>query len=173
MREPRPLSRKKREFLAGCCLLALYYFFFFRAPTEGEMIAKFHQRKAEFEQIRLMLEQDKNVETIGPSWVEAKSSVEKDYVDSHKLPLSISESRIALYRSRLKNLGFSRVNAYKGRIQLEEFGGGFTDTSWGIGYIWSAQPPTPLVESAYSSRPQKDYWHYSRLEGNWYLYHRR
>lgn len=66
MRERKPLSGKERAFLAGCCLLALCYFFFFRAPSEAEMIAKFQQRRAEFEQIRLMLQQDQNIDEIFP-----------------------------------------------------------------------------------------------------------
>lgn len=162
---PKPLPRKERAFLIWGSLLALFYFFYWRAPSEGEMIAKFQGRKAEFEQIRLMLGQDKDVETIGWNWVNGK--------DYGHLPHNISESRIALYRSRLKSLGFDRVDSYDGQVQLEQFGGGFTDTTWGIGYIWSAKPPSPLVESAYSSRPNRDHWQYSRLQGNWYLYHRR
>ena len=142
------------------------------------MIAKFHQRKAEFEQIRLMLKQDKNVQTIGGDWVTAKygdkNGKQPEGVELHELPLNISQNRIALYRSRLRKLGFSRVDSsYKGPVQLEEFGGGFTDTSWGIGYMWSAKPLTPLVKSAYSERPDKDHWHFSHIEGNWYMYHRR
>ena len=164
-------SRLKIFGLAVVSCVAVHYLFF-RAPSETQMLAKFHQRKAEFEQIRLMLEQDKNVETIGSDWVTAKNSFGKDGV-GHQLPLNISQSRIALYRSRLGKLGFDRVDSRKGRIYMEEFGGGFTDTSWGIGYICSAKPLTPLVKSAYSKRPTKDHWQFSRIEGNWYMYHRR
>jgi hypothetical protein len=152
-------------------LLALCYFCFFRAPSEAEMIAKFQQRRTEFEQIRLMLQQDQNqdqnIDEIFPTFVRAK------WGDQGELPLNVSEARLALYRSRLSALGFSSVRRYEGKIQLGQFAGGFADTTWSIGYIWSAQPLTPLVESAYSSRPQRDHRHYSRLGGNWYLYHRR
>jgi len=117
-------------------LIAVHYIFF-RATSESQMIAKFHQRKAEFEQIRLMLKQDKNVQTIGDDWVTAKygdkNGEQPEGVDLHELPLNVSPNRIALYRSRLRKLGFSRVDSYEGRVQLEQFGGGFTDTTWGIG----------------------------------------
>lgn len=167
MKERKPLSRWMRVFLITGSLLALRYYFF-RAPSEGEMIAKFHERRAEFEQIRLMLQQDKNVETIGPNWVRPRWENDAD------LPLNISASRIALYRSRLKSLGFDRVDSYDGKVQLCQFGGGFTDTTWYIGYVWSANPLTPLVKSAYYSKPGRDnHCYYSRLEGNWYMYYRR
>ena len=163
----------------GLFVLALFavHYLFFRAPSEAQMIAKFHQRKAEFKQIRLMLGQDRNVETIGSDWVRAKygdkNGNQPEGVDLHELPLNISPQRIALYRERLRALGFSRVDSYNGGVQLPEFGGGFTDTTWGIGYMWSAKPLNPLVKSAYSQMPKRDHWHYSYIEGNWYLYHRR
>ncbi len=174
-------SKLKIFGLAILGLVAVHYIFF-RAPSEAQMIAKFHQRKAEFEQIRLMLKQDKNVGTIGNNWIEAQLGPDKiqspknkkqGIVTLHRLPLNLSASRIALYRSRLRKLGFSRVDAHDGRVQLEQFGGGFTDTTWGIGYMWSAKPLTPLVKSAYWERPNKDDRHFSHIEGNWYMYHRR
>lgn len=119
-------------------LVAVHYIFF-HAPSEAQMIAKFHKHKVGFEQIRLMLKQDKNVETIGVDWVRAKygdkNGEQLEGVDLHELPLNVSANRIALYRSRLRELGSSRVDSYKGRVQLAEFGGGFTDTTWAIGYI--------------------------------------
>jgi hypothetical protein len=152
--------------------VAIHYLFF-RAPSEVQMLNKFHQHKAEFEQIRLMLEHDRNVQTIGWDWVTPKESVEKDYVESHTLPLNISKSRIGLYRSRLKKLGFDRVDSKNGCVFMAEFAGGFGGHTWAIGYIWSAKPLKPLVKSAYAVMPMKDHWRYSHIEGNWYMFHRR
>ncbi|RYF45656.1 MAG: hypothetical protein EOO38_15630 [Cytophagaceae bacterium] len=157
-------------------LFAIHYLFF-RAPSEAQMLAMFHQRKAQFEQIRLMIKQDRNVEAINEKWVTGrygdKNGNQPEGVDLHELPINISPKRIALYRARLKALGFSGVNARHGRVQLVEFSGGFTDTSWGIGYVWSAKPLTPLVKSAYYQMPGQNHWHYSRIEGNWYMFHMR
>lgn len=159
------------------CLVAVHYVFFC-APSQTQMLAKFHQHKAQFEQIRLMLNQDRNVATIGYDWVTAKygdhNGNQPEGVELRELPLNISQSRIDLYRARLKAIGFSRVDSSgNGAVQLEEFGGGFTDTSWGIGYVYSLKPLTPLVKSAYSQRPGRDQRHYSRIEGHWYRYQRR
>lgn len=119
------------------------------------------------------MQQDKNVQMISDDWVEAKYSEEKDGVEMHELPLNVSQKRIELYRSRLHQLGFARINSYQGRIHMAEFGGGFTDTTWSIGYIWSATPLSPIVQSAYEQQPNRDEWHISPIEGNCYLYHRR
>ncbi len=148
---------------------------FFRAPSESQMIAKFHAHKAEFEQLRLMMAQDKNVHDIGPDWVTAQWSNKPDGIGSSELPLNISNARLARYRALLKQLGMTTVvvDQEQKRIRLELFGGGFTDTSWGIGYAWSKTPPNPLVKSAYNQMPGESGICFSRIEGDWYIYHRR
>jgi hypothetical protein len=152
----------------------MVYFLFFRAPSEARMLNKFHQHKAEFEEIRLMLAQDKCIATIGPDWVQAKYAPSKNSINWHEMPLTVSAGRIEPYRSRLRELGLSRVDcSLDGSIHLAQLGGGFTDTTWSIGYYWSAKPPRPLVNSAYAQRPPRDKWDFSRIEGNWYLYQRR
>ena len=168
---------KLKIFASVVLIVVAVHYIFFRAPSEAQMLTKFHQHKAEFEQIRLMLKHDKNVETIGNDWVTAKygdkDGNQPDGVDLHELPLNITQSRIKLYRLRLKKLGFSRVDSNDGTVHFGEFGGGFADTTWGIGYIWSAKPLTPLVKSAYYARPARDHWVFSHIEGNWYMYQRR
>lgn len=160
---------KFQTFLLLCFGLFAIRWLFFRVPSETEMIAKFRERKAEFEQIQAMLQQDKFIFVIGPDWVEAQWDEKK----SRYFPLDISAERLNLYRSRLKKLGFSGVVSRNGQIRLHQFGGGFTDTSWSIGYSWSSKTPTPLVKSAYYEMPGRDKMHFSRLEGHWYIYHRR
>ncbi|MBV9865633.1 MAG: hypothetical protein JO316_09805 [Abitibacteriaceae bacterium] len=133
------------------------------------MISKFRQQKSQFEQIRLMLQQDKNVVTVGNDWVETR------WLGYGELTRNtVSAERLALYRARLRQLGFSRVDRVGiEQVQLELFGGGFADTTWGIGYVWSDAPPQPLVTSAYNSMPMREHRNYSPLEGHWYIYHRR
>ena len=130
------------------------------------MIAHFRAHRAEFEQLHLMLAQDKNVHVIGPDWVDAQ------WGDKSALPLNVSDARLARYRALLKQLGMITVvvDAERQRVRLERFGGGFTDTSWSIGYSWSRDTPKPLVNSAYHQYPGKDKIHYSRIEGDWYIY---
>ena len=157
------------------CGLAVATYFYSRGPSESQMIAKYHRQKAEFEQIRLMLQKDSNVFVISERWVRAQDSFGKDGQWLGELPLNISESRLALYRERLKNLGLASVrsNPELGQVTFYQFGGGFTDTSWSIGYLWSQKPPSPLVKSAYHQMPGQNHSHYSRLQDKWYIYHHR
>ena len=167
--KPKKLS-KFQKFLLFCLALFAIHRIWFRAPSEAEMIAKFHQHKAEFEQIRLMLQQDKNVAAIGSDWVRAEWDEKKD----RDFPLNVSEERLRLYRSRLKKLGVSTaVSLRDGRSQFSQFGGGFADTTWGIGYFYSEKTPTPLVKSAYKQRPPRDNRCYSRIESHWYIFQSR
>ena len=89
------------------------------------------------------------------------------------MPLKVSQSRLALYRSRLKALGFDSIRARQtpNIVTLRQFGGGFMDTSWSIGYVWYEKPPKSLVKSAYHQMPMRDNTNLSRIEGNWYIYH--
>lgn len=139
------------------------------------MIAEFHAHKAKFEQLRLMLVQDKNLKALGVDWANAKYKRMPDGVEAPALPLNVSQSRLALYRSRMKrlNIGTIVVDERTNRIRFSVFGGGFTDTTWSIGYAWSKNTPQPLVESAYSQMPARDKMHFSRIEGHWYMYHRK
>lgn len=138
-----------------------------RALSEVEMVAKLRRHRAEFEQIRLMLRKDNNVEIIGPDWTMAKPG------KNGELSLGIFPARLALYRECLGRLDFRTVYSQSGRVRFEEFGGGLTDTSWGIGYVWSATPPAPRVKSAYTVRPPRDKMHFSPIDGHWFLYQRR
>lgn len=145
---------------------------FFRAPSEAQMIDKFHAHKAQFEQIRLMLAHDRNIHVIGPDWVTAQWGFTPEGVSVAELPFNVSNARLAHYRALLKQLGMETlvVDARRHRVRLYQFGGGFTDTSWSIGYAWSRDTPKPLVKSAYNQYPGKDKIHYSRVEGDWYIY---
>jgi len=150
------------------------HFLFFRAPSEAQMIAKFHANKAQFEQLRLMLAHDKNVKDIGPDWTNAKYKKMPDGVEMPQLPLNVSDKRFALYRARMKQLGISMllVDERRDLVRFSVFGGGFTDTSWSIGYVYSKNIPNPLVKSAYYQMPGREGIHFSRIEGNWYIYNR-
>ena len=144
------------------------------------MIDKFHAHKTEFEQLRLMVAQDKNVRIITKSWTDAKYKKMPDGVDSPQLPLNVSQKRLALYRERMKYLGISMllVDERRNLVRFTQFGGGFLDTSWNIGYAYAPETPKALikkvlVKSAYNQMPGKEGIHFSRIEGDWYIYHSR
>ena len=169
------LSKGKIFVLAITTLIAVH-FVFFRAPSESQMIAKFHAHKAQLEQLRLMMKED-NIRVIGPNGVEMKYKeipMGNGVSNLVELPLKASPARLSLYRSRLKALGLhsARLDQFRNQIRFYQFGGGFTDTSWAIGYAWCKDTPKPLVKSAYYQMPGREGIHFSRIEGDWYIYNR-
>ncbi len=168
---------KGKIFVLAILALVTIHWLFFRALSEAQMIAKFHAHKAEFEQLRLMVA-DKNVQVIAKNWTEAKHKnipLGVEVKGSTKLPLNISKDRLLLYRKRMNDLGIIKVVGYdqSRQIRFSLFGGGWTDTTWGIGYAWCKDTPKPLVKSAYNQMPGRDKIHFSRIEGDWYLYQYR
>ncbi len=164
-------------FLLAIVALVAARWFFSRAPSESQMIAKFHAHKADFEQLRLMMVADK-LESVRPDSATAQPKrvpLGDGVTGLEPMPLKVSESRLVLYRLRLKKLGFDRIyfDQTSNRLRLIQFGGGFTDTVWNIGYMWSKNTPQPLVKSAYYSVPGQHKTHFSRIEGDWYIYHSR
>lgn len=168
------LSKGVIFLLAIMALLAARWFFS-RAPTERQMIAKFHAHQAQFEQLRLMLAADKNVRVIGPDWTSSRSEFDSRGRWTRDLPLDVSPAHLALYRQRMKHLGFTNLYVYEQhhQIHLPEFGGGFADTTWDIGYAWCKETPKALVKSAYHQMPGQNHMHFTRIEGDWYIYHSR
>ena len=165
---------KGKIFVLAITALIAVHFVFFRAPSESQMIARFHAHKAELEQLRLMLAHDENVRIIGPDWTQSKSEFDSQERWTRDLPLDVSNVRLALYRHRMKNLGITNLYVYdqKHQIHFSLFGGGFADTTWDIGYAWSKETPKPLVKSAYYQMPGREGIHFSRIEGDWYIYNR-
>lgn len=171
----KPKLSKGVIFVLAIVALLVARWFFFRAPSESQMIASFHAHKAEFEQIRLMMAAD-DLSAVGPDSASAQPRQVPPgggVTGLELMPLNVSESRLALYRSRLKTLGLYSVSAdnLKNRVRFIQFGGGFTDTVWHIGYMWCKDTPKPLVKSAYHQMPGQNNTHFSRIEGNWYIYH--
>ena len=136
------------------------------------MIAHFKAHKAEFEQLRAMLQQDKKIFVIGSDWVRSRDGAGDTLAD-----IGISMQRLDKYRALMNKLDVAPIGGFSSRenyFQFHVFGGGFTDTTWGIGYVWSKKPPEAIVKSAYWHRPimRGDRVH-SHIEGNWYIFHRR
>lgn len=143
---------------------------FFRAPSESQMLAHFRTHKTEFEQLRSMLQQDKQISIIGSDWMRGR---DMSIVDTPE-QMGISVERLAQYRALMNKLGVAPISGFGSRenyFQFNVFGGGFTDTTWSIGYAWSSKTPENIVPSAYNSMPRHRC--HSRIVGDWYIFHRR
>jgi hypothetical protein len=166
----RKVPRKLKIFLLIVMSLVLIKYVFFRAPSEAQMLARFHEHKADFEQLRSMLKQDKKIMEIGPDWIRSQ---DWDLPDNPE-QVGISKQRLAQYHNLMNKIGVTNVGGSKNSnyVQFDVFGGGFADTTWGIGYAWSKKPPRNIVKSAYHTMPIRDGRVHSLIEGNWYIFHR-
>ncbi len=165
---------KGKVFVLAIAMLLVTFWFSTRPLSEAQMIAKFHAHKAQFEQLRLMMKED-NLASVDLEFASAQPKqvpIDGGFTNE-PMPLEVSESRLALYRSRLKALNFDWIHARQtpNIVTLRQFGGGFMDTSWSIGYVWYQTPPKSLVKSAYHQMPYRDHTNVSRIEGDWYIYH--
>jgi len=143
---------------------------FFRAPSEDQMIAHFRQHKAEFEQLRAMLLEDKQIMMIGSDWLRSR---DWDLPDNSE-EIGVSRQRLADYHALMNTLDVAPIGGDDDYVQFNRFGGGFTDATWGIGYAWSRKPPETIVKSAYWHKPiMRGRRVHSHIEGNWYIFQRR
>lgn len=164
------VKNKKRIFVFFIAILIVTFYIRSRAPSEARMIANFREHKAQFEQLRLMIQQDKRVRSLSSGWLSDQNMNSTD----DPMSLGISKQRWARYQSLLKSVGADSISNRNNYIRFYVFGGGFTDTSWSIGYAWSAEPPPIMVESAYWHKPtMRDKIYHSRIENGWYIYNRR
>ena len=154
---------RKWKFVAVAALLFFAWKWWFRAPSEAQLKARFVEQRADFEQLRKMIEHDAPASGI-------KMSVSRD--GDFTRGASLAPARIQRYQVLLKNLGATSVHGRCDDFHFSIFGGGFTDTTWGVGYAFSRQKPKRIVPSAYSGFAGRDEWIYSLLKDDWYLYRR-
>ncbi len=132
-------------------------------PSEDQLKARFVEHRAEFEVLRSMVQADAphiSLHTL-------QNSIQRD--DNSALP----PARVQRYQALMQTLHIWRIDGNKERFRMYVFGGGFTDTSWSIGYAFSRKRPQKIVSSAYKRQFVRDTTVYSPLDGNWYLYQLR
>ena len=166
------LRTKHLVFLALCGAF-LVYKWGNRAPSEAKMVAHFHKNRADFERLQKLLENRFDEVSIGRDWsrgaVYVPPGAYVQEVEERVLP----ESYVRECRVLIEKLDVSMAHRRTTTSRFPVFGGGFTDTSWSIGYAYSKTVPKNLVKLAYHTMPGQNKAAYSRIDGRWYLYHRR
>jgi hypothetical protein len=158
------ISRKRKVALVSVVGIGSIQSMLFPAPSEARMVANFHQHQAKFEQLRVMLLQDKKISSVGPDWIRCQNRT-RDSLAS----CGISQQRLNQYRILMRNLQIYPIGKLGGRTNLIRFGfiaGGLGGDTWSIGYDWISKIPEDIVPSAYYTRRNG----HSRIQGNWYIY---
>lgn len=156
--KPR-LSRKQWIFLAFIGL-ALDLWWLQRAPSEEAMQRTFFEHRREFDELQALALSETN-------------SGDNRFAPGERAPTARRTRAVELmYQLGISTAYFNRreEGPYQG---FYVFGGGFTDTSWSIGYAYSRAPLSPIVPRAYAmpdyARTGKTR-HFAPLDGGWYIY---
>jgi len=161
--EKRSLRRWGIVLIFGLASLALKWWF--AAPSEEQLKARYVEHRAEFEELRELVQADAPDDLGG-------LHISGNYARTDQGP-SLSASRVARYRALMKSVGVESINGGKTRFRMAVFGGGFTDTSWSIGYAFSRRKPEIVVPSVYRWGARQNHTAFAPLSENWYLYNSR
>lgn len=150
-------------------LLGIVYFSFSDFEDQEHLpdellIQKFHRDRAEFENLRSMLERDSYIFRIDDNWSD---------------PANLSDEILTKYRRMFKQLGiprgfYNRRNPL--RIELIASSQGWVTSGSTKGYEYRETKPESLEESLDQFHDGTvTHWTqaYRHIEGNWYLYFER
>ena len=114
--------------MAGILLVAVSLFIirlgFSRPPSEAQMVARFQSHKSTFEQLRLMLQRDNELQFV--------SSNSLGTMNGRGSTSQVSSQQLSKYRALMQEVGLNgivRITSRGGYFRFEVFGGGSTDTS--------------------------------------------
>jgi hypothetical protein len=145
--------------LSVCLLFAWTFTSTFHAhPTTAALISNFRAHQAEFNQLHLMFQADASVGRITP-----------DYTDQ-----PLSGQRLSEYRHLFRRLGLqSGIEGYgaKDVIWFHSSASGLATSGSSKGYVYSIQPPTPLVDDLDRASSEDGEEIYQHIEGYWYIYY--
>ncbi|MEK7723474.1 MAG: hypothetical protein AAB336_03930 [Acidobacteriota bacterium] len=138
--------------------------------SDSSMIENFHNNKAEFEKLLLMIQEDEK--KVG----DRVFRIDKDWFKPKNLDeLGISDERIGEYRKVFKQLDIRRGFYAYGKGDFYSFmssAQGLAVSGSSKGYAWSKEPPKSLTESdldEYHSQQNANDYIFRHIEGNWYL----
>jgi hypothetical protein len=111
-------------------------------PTDEEMIATFREHRAEFEQLRAMMQQDEGLARVDDDWTQPEDPAS----------IGVPPERIAEYRSLAKKLALERGVAGFGdkaqRIDFIASARGLSISGSSKSFVWLGTPPQPTEDTA-------------------------
>lgn len=167
----------KRKPLLFCSALALLVGFSWLAfakehPSDAQLKWKFSQRRGDFEKLVKMADEDKHVTRIAAdfTWLDTDASWPRKDV-------GFSAERWNAYRSLFRKLGITHGLSRREDFPLSVFflvsGSGIVPSGSDKGFVYSAQPLSPVRDSLDHFRPKesvKDNFTFERISPNWYLF---
>lgn len=134
-------------------------------PSDEDLIATFHYRRAEFDRLLQMIIADTKLYRIDCDWTDPKEPIEA----------GVSPERIAEYRRLLDDVG-----CHRGFEAFQRQGIHFIAAARGLVtggsskglYYFAGAPPLVVTNTAtYSQKPQEySYEVFRHIEGHWYVF---
>jgi hypothetical protein len=156
----------------GCTIL-LVYLTMPRPPTDGELIQNFNKNRSAFEQLREMLQADKNLRRVASWGVETRHPSYLGEASGSSFPVDRYKRYLALLKEAGGKLA-SREEGEHGDPSILVWAWGWAGDTKHIGVCWLEEPPTEQISTLdgyhgqnRSSERQVAFRH---IDGKWYLW---
>ncbi len=154
--------------VTGGAVLTLRYLD--RPPQEKHLIQDFHTHVADYEKLRDMLQQDKNLVRVATWGIETKNSA-VPHVPSGK---DLSVERYDDYLVLLKKTGgiWASRGANDANVCIAVWAWGFAGNTRHVNVCWLDYPPVNQVASldGYYQDPNRKHDAFEHVESSWYLW---
>lgn len=141
-------------------------------PSDRRMLAEFQAHRSDFERLRAMFQEDRQLERVAPSFFRSTGGHAPDDVRGRD---AVVEDRVAAYRALFSQLGLSSGIGGTADKQVIEFirsTRGLSVSGSSKGFLYAAVPPEPVVPDLdhYRSVDDRSHTAYRHIDGHWYLY---
>jgi len=151
--------------LAGSLLT--YAHFASAAPKESRLIANFHAHRRAFEQLRDMMQADREVWSVAERGVEVGNALHIAVPPEGNFPLA----RYNTYLALLKETGGEMVSRHGDGIGVLMWGAGFGGDTIHLEICWQqTEPPNQIASVDAFHKTDRPGPVFQRIEGNWYLW---
>lgn len=145
-----------RPFATYVVLVAAIWSIWWLAPllsrtSDRAMIANFEQHQAEFRQIVALADEDRRFVRITPTFTYPDSTT--PYLDRRPPPDPLPRERWDTYRALFQAANVpDGIVMHETPISFHYWGSGMLDSTTYLEYVYSPEPPTPLVASIEDAR---------------------
>jgi hypothetical protein len=127
------------------------------APADAEVIEQFNHSAHHYEQIRMMLAEDRKVGTIGQNFL---FEADRPFTPAKLTQIGLTERRLAAYKHLLALAGTKRLDRSADQsVTFMQWAGGYAGNTHHKGIAWLAQPPGPGTDRRFTL-----------IRGQWYLF---
>ncbi|MHC9083966.1 hypothetical protein ACYX7E_02890 [Luteimonas sp. RIT-PG2_3] len=137
-------------------------------PSHEELTAELHANRAEYEELKTMLLQDRLVTVASYGTEFAK----KPYMWSGASEIGLPTARAQLYQRIMQDADIQRIDRNEdGEVLISMATWGTANRGWRVSSVWRETPPSHLLPSLDAFRKTSKEWEtaYAPASDNWYF----